>query len=59
MALYVKGDIHGNPSSFSSSAFPEGKTLTREDYVLISGDVGTVWNYKGETANESYWLDWL
>ena len=59
MALYVKGDIHGNPSSFSSSAFPEGKTLTREDYVLILGDFGMVWNYKGETANESYWLDWL
>ena len=47
MALYVKGDIHGNPSSFSSSAFPEGKTLTRENYVLILGDFGMVLNYKG------------
>lgn len=36
-----------------------GKELTREDYVIILGDFGLVWDYAGESAYEKNWLDWL
>lgn len=59
MAIYVTGDIHGNPSRLSTDIFPEQKEMTKEDYVILLGDVGLVWDYKGESENEKYWLDWL
>ena len=59
MAIYVTGDIHGNPSRLSTDIFPEPKEMTKEDYVILLGDVGLVWDYKGESKNEKYWLDWL
>ena len=55
----VEGDIHGKPERFSSDLFIEGKELTKDDYVIILGDVGLVWDYQGENKNEKYWLDWL
>ena len=30
-----------------------------EDYVVLLGDVGLVWDYKGESKTEKWWLDWL
>lgn len=57
--IYITGDIHGNPSRLSTDIFPEQKEMTKEDYVILLGDVGLVWDYKGENKNEKYWLDWL
>jgi predicted phosphodiesterase len=56
--IFVTGDIHGEHSitKFSSQNFPIGKTLTREDYVIICGDFGLVW---ANTAEERYWRKWL
>lgn len=60
MAIYITGDIHSDVfSRFSSRVFPEGKTLTKEDYVVILGDFGCVWCHDGETPEEKYKLDWL
>lgn len=60
MALYVCGDIHGKPSNnLSFHYFLEGKHLTKNDYVVILGDFGLLWSYKGETKEEKHWLDWL
>lgn len=56
--IYVTGDIHGDPRRFSSDIFPEGKSLTKEDYVIILGDFGLVWGIE-ETPQEKYWLNWL
>lgn len=41
--------------------FPEQKTFTdqNENYVIICGDFGLVWNYLTETHSEKYWLNWL
>jgi hypothetical protein len=33
--------------------------MTKDDFVIICGDFGGVWNYLGETNDEKYWLDWL
>ena len=42
--LYLTGDTHGDFHRFSSRAFPEQKTMTREDTVLICGDFGGLWD---------------
>lgn len=56
--IYITGDMHGElgVNKFSSSNFPDGKNLTKNDYVIICGDFGLIW---GNTAGEKYWLDWL
>ena len=58
MAVYLTGDIHGDISvrRFARSSFPEGRSLTRDDYVIILGDFGLVW---GGRKSDEYWLDWL
>lgn len=57
--IYVTGDIHGDPSRFSTLNFPEQKEMTKDDFVIICGDFGLVWDYKGQNKEEKYWLDWL
>lgn len=61
--IYVTGDIHGeiDIKKFNTSKFPEGKDLTREDYVIICGDFGMPWWRKGNKwyDKEVYWLNWL
>ena len=59
MSIFISGDTHGDFRRFSSNNFPQGKNLTKEDYIIICGDWGGIWNYKGESKYESYWLDWL
>ncbi|MCD7873149.1 MAG: metallophosphoesterase [Clostridiales bacterium] len=59
MMIYVTGDCHGDFQKFSTKRFPEQKELTKEDYVIICGDFGGVWNYEEESNSEKYWLDWL
>lgn len=59
MSVWVTGDIHGNPQRFSSDVFPEQKEMSKDDYVIILGDFGLVWDYRGESKEEKYWLDWL
>ena len=33
--------------------------MTKDDYVVICGDFGGVWDFKGESPEEKYNLDWL
>lgn len=56
--IYVTGDIHGDIdiSKLNSRNFPQQKNLTKDDYVIICGDFGLVWNNSGE---ELYWRKWL
>lgn len=54
--IYVTGDIHGDPSRFSTHSFIDQKEMTKDDFVIICGDFGLVWRDCGE---ERYWLDWL
>lgn len=60
MAIYVTGDVHGRAeygsSRFAFKNWPLGRTLTRDDVVIVAGDFGFVWD--GSNA-EKYWLDWL
>lgn len=59
--IFITGDIHGEfgISRLNSTNFSEGNTLTKDDYVIICGDFGFIFNYKGMDKEEKYWLDWL
>ena len=56
--IYVTGDTHGNIDihKFNTTIFPEGKTLTKDDYVIVCGDFGLVWN---NDAEDKWWQKWL
>ena len=58
MSIWVTGDTHGDFTRFSTDNFPQGKNLTKEDYVIILGDCGLIWSQK-EDKNEIYWKNWL
>lgn len=58
--IFVTGDLHLpidigklNAHNFNT------KEMTKNDYVIICGDFGGIWNYKGEDKEEKFWLDWL
>lgn len=59
MSVYVTGDCHSKFHKLSTSIFTKQKTLTKKDCVIILGDFGGIWNWKGEDKHEKYWLDWL
>ncbi len=57
--IYITGDCHQNFGRFSTRIFPEQKEMTKEDYVIICGDFGGVWNKGKENKEEKYLMDWL
>ena len=57
--IYITGDTHSNFNRFSTDNFIVQKEMTKDDYVIICGDFGGVWNYLEESSYEKYWLDWL
>ncbi len=57
--IFVTGDCHSDVRRFSTEIFPEQKAMTKDDYVLICGDFGLVWDWRGESREEKYWLGWL
>lgn len=63
MSVLITGDTHGTYDihKLSSKNFNYNNELglTKDDYLIITGDFGLVWNYKGEDDTEKYWLDWL
>jgi hypothetical protein len=56
--IYVTGDTHGDFRRLSSSNFVEGKTLTKDDYVIILGDFGLIWSFIPD-KEENWWCKWL
>ena len=74
MALFITGDTHGSQRAhmndvdgymhrFNTDSFPEQKELTKDDYVIICGDFGGIWDSNRERVEESkqekYGLKWL
>lgn len=54
--IYITGDVHGDwMTRLNSQAFPEGREMTKDDYVIICGDFG-IWN---NSTDERYRLAWL
>lgn len=59
--VFITGDIHGGMglNRFDAEFFPEGKELTKDDYVIICGDFGIIWDNESGTEIEKYWLEYL
>lgn len=57
--IFVTGDCHADFKRFSKEIFPEQEEMTKEDYVIICGDFGGVWNQYEESKQEKWWMDWL
>ena len=54
--IYITGDTHGGFQRFGMKYFPNQKTMCREDYAIIAGDFGGLWD---DSPREAYWLNWL
>lgn len=56
--IYVTGDTHANIDigKLNTSQFPQQAKMTKDDYLIICGDFGLVWD---GSARETYWLKWL
>lgn len=56
--IFITGDIHGNLDihKLSNSSFQISENISRDDYLIICGDFGLVWN---NSKNDLYWRDWL
>ena len=57
--LYVTGDTHAEFSKFNTGRFPAQKEMTKEDFVIVCGDFGGVWDRDKPSKEEKYWLKWL
>ena len=58
--IFISGDTHGGYTmeKLFSKSFPDGKKLTKDDYLIIAGDFGFVFHSE-ETKTERYWLKWF
>lgn len=61
--IYVTGDMHRRYTRFNVARFPLQKKLDKEDYVIVCGDFGLIWdnpqNDETESKEEKWWLDWM
>ena len=57
--IYITGDCHADFSRLSTDNFPEQKEMTKDDYVIICGDFGGVWNKDTENPREKWDMEWL
>lgn len=57
--IYVTGDTHGRNDigELGEDRWPEGQTLTRDDYVVVCGDFGAIWS-KHDLTDEGSLLHW-
>lgn len=56
--IYITGDTHipTDIQKLSTKRFPNQKELNENDYLIICGDFGGIWDNGNE---EKYWLKWL
>ena len=56
--VYITGDTHGETdiSKLNGRNFPAQNELSKNDFVIIAGDFGFIWE-GGKT--QRYWLDWF
>ena len=57
--IYITGDTHSDFSRFEEDRFSIQTEMTKDDYVIICGDFGGIWNYITESILEKKLLDLL
>lgn len=58
--VFVTGDTHGSSDilKLTGKYWPEGRTLARDDLLVICGDFGLVWS-DPPSEDAAFWLAWL
>ena len=51
---YITGDCHGDFLKFTDMMFPEQRNLTRENHVIVLGDVGLIYSINENNAEERF-----
>ena len=54
--IYATGDLHGNSLRFQPQYFPEQSEMTKDDYMIVCGDFGCVWN--GDKSDDPHHGGW-
>ena len=56
--IYITGDVHcpHDVSKLNTENWPEQKQLTRDDYLIVCGDMGIVWD---GSRSDKYWQQWF
>ena len=57
--IYVTGDLHGSIDIQKLLDNNVTRKITKDDYVIVCGDFGLIWNYKKEDRKERKWLKYL
>ena len=57
--IYLTGDTHGDIDVRKLLDRSFERKVTEQDYLIICGDFGFIWNYKREKRKERKWLDWF
>ena len=50
--IYITGDCHSDFRKFNKDNFPEQERMTKEDYVIICGDFGGIWDIGWKSKKE-------
>jgi len=60
MSIWVTGDTHipHDVKKLTSRYWPEGKNLSKTDYLIVCGDFGLIWKNIPD-REEIYWTKWL
>ncbi len=56
MAIFITGDTHADFERFKKEIFYEQTELTKNDYVIVCGDFGGIWD--GSPGNVTGWIGW-
>jgi hypothetical protein len=56
--IYITSDLHGafDINKINPDTFQAGNFLTRDDYLIVTGDFGCVWD---GGSSDRFWLNWL
>lgn len=57
--IYITGDVHCpiDIKKLNTTHWQEQKNLTRDDYLIVCGDMGLVWH--GRDKEDKYWQQWF
>ncbi len=54
--IYITGDCHADFRRFNKENFPEQNDMTADDFVIVAGDLGLIWDGSKE---EQWWIKWF
>ena len=53
--IFATGDVHGDFQRFSRKHFPQQRQMGRDDYMIVTGDLGGVWTGEQADSNRPDW----